>query len=130
MATLTATAAIAPARAIHAGPTSVLVKYDVGASLSAGDVIQMFNIPSGAVVTDVALGGGSGACTVDVGDGDDDDRYVAAQSASAALAKTPATLGFGHAYSDDDTIDITVDAVSVPTATGQFILKVDYLVGQ
>ena len=129
MATLTATAASStrPARA-NLGHNSVVSKYTVSASLSAGDVIQMVRVPSGANIINLQLSGGSGACAVSVGDGAAATRYLASTSASAALVKTEcnALAGHGYSYSAEDTIDLLVDSVATGTATGLFTLTVDY----
>lgn len=110
------------------GLCSVTATYSVGAgtSLSAGDVIQMLNVPSGAAVVYFALSGGSGDALITLGDGVDDDRYLAAatmgsstpsvRTISLHAANTP------YVYSTDDTIDIAVSTVSVGTITGGFHL--------
>lgn len=90
-------------------------------SLSAGDVIQMVKVPANATPVYVAVSGGNGAITIDVGDGIDDDRYCADLSASTGMTlKTINTVFVPYTYSTDDTIDITVSAVSVTTTGGAF----------
>jgi len=131
MATLSATKA-GITKAVHAGLNVVSVNYTVAASLSAGDTIVCCGIPKGAVVHDVAIAGGSGACTVDLGDSNDDDRYVAAESASVAnpVVRSSTLGGLNYEYTADDNLIITVDAVATGTATGVFKLSVAYSLDQ
>lgn len=132
MATLTATAAQATAQALYNvnGTISRVVQYSIAASFSAGDVVQMFKIPNGAVVSRCvfAINGHSGVLTVNVGDGNDVSAYAASvvlSGSAVALASIPAR-GIGRSYSAEDTIDIQVAAVSAPVAAGTLILAVDY----
>jgi hypothetical protein len=115
-----------PAKGLRAGLVAVAAEYSVGAalSLSAGDVIQMINVPKGATVIHLAVSGGSGDALVSVGDGVDDDRYIAyATMASHTTAVRTINTYAGmvpYTYSVDDTIDIAVSTVSVGTITGGF----------
>jgi len=119
-----------PAKALSAGLVAVTASFSVGAaqSLSAGDVIQMVNVPKGATVVYVALSGGSGDALVALGDGVDNDRYLAhATMASASTVVRTITLhasNVPYVYSVDDTIDIYVSTVSVGTITGGFNMTV------
>lgn len=91
-------------------------------SVSASDVVQMVAVKSGfrvtrVTVTNDALGDGSTAITVDVGDGSDANRFVSAQDVSSA-GSTSFTLtadSEGYLYTSDDTIDITFNT-SAPGA--------------
>lgn len=119
-----------PAKGLSAGLVAVTASYSVGAalSLSAGDVIQMVNVPKGATVVYMAVSGGSGDALVAVGDGIDPDRYIAhATMASASTVVRTITLNASnvpYVYSADDTIDIAVSTVSVGTTTGGFNMTV------
>jgi hypothetical protein len=82
----------------------------------------MIEVKSGFRVTRVtvtydALGDGSTAITVDVGDGDEADRYVAAQDVSSAgsASYTLTADSEGVLYTADDTIDTTFNT-SAPGA--------------
>lgn len=132
MATLTASAAQANAPAIsHVNRTITrTVRYAATAALSAGDVVQMVKLPMGAVVSRcvVAVSASAGAVTVNVGDGNDASAYgasVVLSGSAIALASMPAR-GLGRSYSAEDTIDLTVAAVSAAPGTIDLILSVDY----
>lgn len=137
MATFTATAATAqaPAKYFEKGPVVRVVDYSFSAAAaSAGDVIQMVKVPKGAIVTNVGVAMiqtgtvHSGAVTVNVGDGNDASAYAAAvvlSGSAVALTAIPAR-GIGRTYSADDTIDITVAAVSAAGASGGVRLVVQY----
>jgi hypothetical protein len=115
-----------PAKGLRAGLVAVSAVYSVGAalSLSAGDVIQMINVPKGAKVVDIKVSGGSGDALIAVGDGDSNARYI--DYATMASASTTVRTISLHAkmipyeYSVDDTIDLYVSTVSVGTITGGF----------
>lgn len=123
-------AAGTPAKGLSVGLVAVTASYSVGAgtSLSAGDVIQMVNVPKGATVVYVAFSGGSGDALCALGDGVDDDRYIAYGS-MGSVTSTVRTISLNAAnvpyvYSTDDTIDVNVSSVSVGTITGGFNLTV------
>ena len=119
-----------PAKSLSAGLVAVTASYSVGAgtSLSAGDVIQMVNVPKGATVVYMAVSGGSGDALVTVGDGVDDDRYIAGGTmSSASTVVRTITLNASnvpYVYSTDDTIDLAISTVSVGTITGGFNMTV------
>jgi hypothetical protein len=121
-----------PAKGTRVGLVAVTASYSSGAalSLSAGDVIQMVNVPKGATVVYLAVSGGSGDALVAVGDGVTNARYIAyATMASASTVVRTITLNASnvpYVYSTDDTIDIQVSTVSVGTTTGGFNLTVIY----
>lgn len=128
MATLTASAAqsVVPAKYIINGAISRTVSFNPGGvALSAGDVIQMVRVPSGAVINDYVLAISSSAQSYTItglGDGDDVDRYFASQSLVLVQVvrmgggTTAITGGMGYSYSAEDTIDITVGTVTSGTA--------------
>jgi hypothetical protein len=103
--------------------------YVFSGSEAAGDVVQMVNVPKGAIV-DIALSyikweDMGGTITVDVGDGDDDDRYCSALAMGTASTSSTTTfeesVGAGvykaeYEYTAADTIDLTLDAATTPTA--------------
>ena len=119
-----------PAKGLSVGLVAVTASYSVAAalSLSAGDVIQMVNVPKGASVVWIAVSGGSGDALVAVGDGVSDSRYIAyATMASASTVVRTVSLHASNApyvYSTDDTIDLAVSTVSVGTVTGGFNMQV------
>jgi hypothetical protein len=127
MATKTGTKAVA---GIQPKGTSVATYaqssvYAVTASLSAGDVIQMCKVPARTQVIYLAVSGGSGSASINVGDGVDADRYITGLASTATTANTAInTLYVPYTYSTDDTIDITVSAVTTGTAAGSFNLFV------
>lgn len=93
-------------------------------SLSAGDVIQMLEIPAGATVVYLALTGGSGDALITVGDTVSTNRYISSvtQSSAQPTIRTISTVLAPYTYSVDSTIDITVGTVSIGTITGGFNL--------
>lgn len=119
-----------PAKGLSAGVVAVTATYSAGAalSLSAGDVIQMVNVPKGATVIYAALSGGAGDALASLGDGVSNARYLAyATMSSASSAVRTITLhasNVPYVYSADDTIDIFVSTVSVGSITGGFHLTV------
>lgn len=132
MATLTASAAqaTASAQAPATGVCTRVIHYPIAASFSAGDVVQMCKVPLGANVTGVqfAINGHSGVLTVNVGDGNDVSAYAASvvlSGSAVALASMPAR-GLGRSYSAEDTVDITIAAISAPVAAGSLILVLSY----
>lgn len=134
MATLTASAAQSTAPAIYNvnGTISRVVRYTIAASASVGDVVQMVKVPNGAIVAAVQFGidGHSGVLTVNVGDGNDASAFAASvvlSGSAVALTSIP-TRGIGRSYSAEDTIDITIAAVSAPVAAGSLVLRVDYTI--
>lgn len=133
MATLTATAAAANASAMYnaTGATTRTVFYTHTTALSAGDVVQMLKIPNGAQVQSVAITAisfSAGVVTVNIGDGNDVSAYGASVVLSgSAIALTSMTgRGLGRSYSAEDTVDITVAAISAPPATATIALSITY----
>ena len=134
MATLTATAAAASAPAFYNvnGAVTRTVRYAVTAALSAGDVIQMVKVPTGANVSDLRVWtdqfGTSNATIGGVGDGGSAARYVGTASTSSSLAVAlilnPSAIGYS--YSAEDTIDITIGTVTSASNVGVFVLTVTY----
>lgn len=119
-----------PAKSLSVGLIAVSAIYSVNASLSAGDVIQMVNVPKGAQVVYCALGGigANQEAIVAVGDGGDNDRYIAhgtmsANTGPARIMNYDAALT-PYTYSLDDTIDIAISTVSLDTIGGGFHLMV------
>lgn len=134
MATLTATAAQATVQAkyIENGVIARTCQYTFAAAQSAGDVIQMVKVPTGAHVHDVIAnwaGLGGGALTVTIGDGNSATRYSGSLSTNVA-AVTRATAGVGYSYSAEDTIDIVVGTATSATAGVTCRLTVLYSMDQ
>lgn len=113
MATFTATAAQSnsPAKFIENGviARSCIWTFSAAAA-SAGDVVQMLRIPSGAHVHDVSLiqtfNAASSTFACNVGDSGVAARYILSATANATIVR--ATVGLGYSYSAEDTIDITI----------------------
>jgi hypothetical protein len=104
----------------------------------------MVNIPFGAIVirelSTIQWEDMGGTITVDVGDGDDDDRYcqsLVMGTANAARVTFEETLGVGVPYVHNvtgtsttlNTIDLTLDTVTAPTATQIITMEVVYVTG-
>ena len=123
-------AAGTPAKLLPTGLVAVSAVYSVNTSLSAGDVIQMVNVPKGAMVVYAALGGigTNQEALVALGDGGDNDRYINHATLGAAttapLLMNGPSLSTPYVYSVDDTIDIAVSTVSLDTIGGAFHLTV------
>lgn len=127
MATKTANAAVSTVqpKGLRVGLVAVSSIYSLTSSNSAGDVIQMVKVPKGATPVYVAVNGaGTGVGTLNVGDGVNAARYITNHAYSAASVDAPINTVFvPYTYSTDDTIDITVSAVSVGTLAGAFNLR-------
>ncbi len=126
MATRTAPAAqtaIQP-KGLRVGTWAVTSSYSIsGTSLSALDVIQMIKVPANASLQYLATRFNYIEAAFSVGDGLDIDRYNASATRSVAQGWFNITTGtVPYTYSQDDTIDITVDAVSLSTLLGGFIM--------
>lgn len=138
MATLTAdkVASTVQPRTVHgATVTQVTSTFALSAALAAADVIELVKVPKGAVILDVVLGvddldsGATPAITLTVGDGDDTDRYIESSTVGQAggVARLDNEVGVGHAYTAEDTIDVTVGtAPATGATTGDVRLVVTY----
>lgn len=122
-------------RAIHAGVNSVYAVYSAnGASLSAGDVIQMVKVPDGGRLTGLKFRPMIGTVHLSVGDGDDADRYAASAVYDSTGTWIDCTLNLGHQYDQSDaaavhfdTIDVTVVLVSAVSISGVIEMIADYV---
>ena len=107
--------------------------------MTTGDVIQMVKVPKGAIVNQhlsyIEWEDMGGTITVDVGDGADDDRYCSALAMGTAStttvttfeeAKGAAVYGVEYEYTAADTIDLTCDTVTTPTASVTIKMHVFY----
>ena len=126
MATKTATkvsAGVQP-KGLSVGLVAVTSVWSLTSSNSAGDVIQMVKVPRGATPIYVSLtGAGTGVGSVNVGDGVSAARYISNYLNSAASVMSVINTNYTpYTYSVDDTIDITVSAVSVGTVAGAFVM--------
>jgi hypothetical protein len=133
MATLTASAAAAPAKYAINGAISRVVSYSTpAAGYSAGDVIQMVRVPNGACIVDMRLTtdlfGTSNATIGSVGDGGSATRYfgTASTSSSLALALIMNNQAIGYSYSAEDTIDIVIGTVTSASNVGVITLAITY----
>lgn len=133
MATFTATAAAAPAVFSVNRCISRVVRYVHPIALSAGDVIQMVKVPPGAVVSRMvnAVSASAGAITVNIGDGNDTSAYAASVVLSGSAINTASMpmRGLGRSYSVEDTVDIVITVLSAVPGTVEFILAIDYTLG-
>lgn len=106
---------------------------------AAADVVQMVKVPKGAIVNQhlsyIEWEDMGGTITVDVGDGADDDRYCSALAMGTASATTVTTFeeakgaaayGAEYEYTADDTVDLTLDASTTPTASQTLKMHVFY----
>lgn len=130
MATKTATriGSAFQAKGLRYGTVAATGTYSVvaGASLSAGDVIQMLEVPQGAQLVYLAVTGGSGDALITVGDSQGSTaRYISSVTMSSAQPqiRTINTASAPYTYSIDSTIDITIGTVSVGTITGGFAMQ-------
>jgi len=106
-------------RYLETGTWSVSAYYSASASTSAGDVIQMVNVPAGAkVVMGWFVPSVTGGFAV--GDGLDGDRYIDSGSV-VANAVTQFSLMPDYEYSADDTIDVLINNAE---AAGNYKLTV------
>ncbi len=111
-------------KGLRVGTVAVVGVYSVVAatSLSAGDVIQMVEVPANATCVYLALTNGSGDALITVGDTVSTARYISSvtQSSAQPTIRTINTASAPYTYSVDSTIDITIGTVSVGTITGGF----------
>jgi hypothetical protein len=84
----------------------------------------MIKVPKGATPVFVSLSGaGTGVGSVNVGDGITPARYVTNYLNSAASVVAVINTNYTpYTYSVDDTIDVTVSAVSIGTVAGAFVM--------
>lgn len=111
-------------KGMSVGLVAVTAVWSLDSSNSAGDVIQMIKVPKGATPVYVAVSGaGTGVGSVNVGDGITANRFITNYLNSAAATQAVINTNYTpYTYSVDDTIDITVSAVSVGTVAGAFIM--------
>ena len=113
-------------KSLRVGLVTVTSTYSMaaGASLSAGDVIQMVKVPQGATPIYVALSGNpAGVVTLKVGDGISTGRYITGLGGSSGMKLNPINQSYvPYTYSADDTIDILVSLASLSSVGGAFNL--------
>jgi len=132
MATRTATAAGSQAPAIYNvnGTVTRRVYFNPGGTaLSAGDVVRMVKVPTGAVITDMTIGMSASAqsYTVTIGDGNSATRYFGTQSlVLVQVVQLPVTStgAFGYEYTAEDTVDITFSTVTSGTAANCDVMMI------
>lgn len=113
-------------KGLRVGLVAVTAVWSVGtvsnaSIISAGDVIQMVQVPKDATPVYVAVSGGAGTAIFHVGDGVSNGRYIAMLSGSAGMTLTPINTVFvPYRYSTDDTIDIFVSTVSTASLVGGY----------
>lgn len=117
----------------------VIGTYVLSGSEASADVVQMVKVPKGAIVdifhSYIKWEDCGTTFTFDVGDGSDDDRYcsgVVGGTASTTLTTTfeesvaVGTFKAEFEYTAADTIDLTLDTVSTPTAAQTIKMWVFY----
>lgn len=119
-------ASTASIKAVHAGVNSETAEYSFSNTMSSGDIINMFNIPAGAVVVDVVtrytqVSGMVGQ--LGVGDTSVTERYQASISASGV---SRATAGIPFSYSANDTIRVYVTGTGSLCTGGTIRVTVFY----
>lgn len=143
MATFTADEAAATAPAKGEGMSGnckvVVAEYEITAALALNDVVQMVKVPAGAIVSNVVLStddldtNGTPAIVLDVGDGGDTDRYIDGSTVGQAGGTTDSSSlaigGLGYTYTDEDTVDVLVQAAPATGASsGTIKLIVSYTI--
>jgi len=108
-------------KGLRVGLVATSAVYSFAAvSYTAGDVIQMVKVPSGAAVVGMIISANTGvAGSVVVGDGVNTNRYNTgyALAVSAAAASINGGAYIPYVYSTDDTIDLVM-SVSVTGSLG------------
>lgn len=111
-------ASTASIRAVHAGVNSATAEYSFSVTMSAGDIVNLFKIPAGAVVVDVVArytaATAAGPLQFGVGDDLTAERYILSISATGV---TRATAGIPYSYSADGTIRATLTGSSASNST-------------
>jgi hypothetical protein len=133
--TLASTTSKHPARATL-GETEVFASVTTTAAVANADIINLFYVPSGAVITGVTISStdidtnGSPTVTIDVGDAGDVDRLVAATTIGRAsgVYNDLALAGFGYTYTADTLIYATINSPATG-AIGTIKVSVKYLMG-
>lgn len=140
MATLTTSSvgATVPAKSHGLAGTvkAAYASYSLSAALALNDVIQMVKVPKGAPVLDVELittdldTGGSPAITLHVGYGGDADYFIASSTVGqgGGVARASAATAKPLAFTDEDTIDVTVAVAPATGATTGTVSLVAYYV--
>lgn len=144
MATLIASMAasgIQP-RAVHAGVNSVHAEYSLSATLSAGDIIQMFKLPDNARVLETRLTSNVNpfamAGVFNVGTRADTDKFIASATLSANLVFR-LNNSDGHGFLNDVSdaavnrytmIEVSVGVAGTGSTSGTIKLDMLYSVDQ
>lgn len=105
-------------KAVHAGVNSETAEYSFSNTMSAGDIVNLFKLPAGAVVVDTTTrftaATAAGPMQFGVGDDGSAERYQASISASGV---SRATAGVPYSYSATGTIRATVSGSSASNST-------------
>jgi len=134
MATLTGTAAQSNIPAVYnaTGTTTRVVSFTHNVALSAGDVVQLVRLPVGAIIQNWAVATSFSAGVVSAGLGISASNSVLAAlvlSGAASIIgmiETAGIQGMGYVLSVEDTINLTVTAISAPPATATIALQITY----
>lgn len=121
-------ASTAAIKAVHAGVNSETAEYSFSTTMSSGDIVNFFKVPTGAVIVDVVtrftIAAISGPLQFGVGDDGSAERYMASISATGV---TRATAGIPYSYSADGTIRATVSGSSASNSTVGGTIRVTVL---
>ena len=107
-------------------PVKVVSGSYTAASTASGTVINLCELPKGAVIHDVvvdtaALGAST---TVKVGDGADDDRFVAASSTSSAATLRGGVAAKGYRIGTNANDNLLTATIGGAAATGKIAFTV------
>lgn len=103
---------------VHAGVVSETAEYSFSTTISSGDIVNFFKVPSGAVVVDVVCrytaATAAGPLQFGVGDDLTAERYILSVSATGV---TRATAGIPYSHSADGTIRVTATGSTASNST-------------
>ena len=121
-----ADAKMALSQGVLNAPLKVVSGDFTAASDASGTVINLCELPKGAVIHDVvvdtaALGAST---TVKVGDGADDDRFVAATSTSSAATLRAGVAGKGYRIGSNAGDNLLTATIGGAAATGKIAFTV------
>jgi len=113
-------------RFLDTGTVTVVAEYTSSATLSAGDVIQMFKIPKGARVTALKVGVDE-AISIAVGDGVNTARYMATATAATVIVGLETADSMAYEYTADDTVDIEYVGGQTASTAVSFVVIASYV---
>ena len=119
---------------------TLAMTFSGSASVSTGDIVQIFPVSEGMTVHSIQWAGNwaataaSAGHTVEIGDAGDPNRFVTSASASATLTTlqvSDVAAGIGYTYTADDTIDVAIGTITASsgTSTGTMTFVMWYSTG-